>query len=190
MWSEEDLKIGRECDKRLYRHMTKNRWVMFFAWKNSINLQPFESFNKRWKRDCRIAFTCRFHLNLRAAIRGGWDSVYFGIEQLQYEGPAANLFTPDEIPNHWNHPEHNKNATWHWIQSSMTMTWVWCDIVDRAQESGVNAIIVPDHAVELLQKKICRYIFLPSKHSNVEAVEFMGVCGCNGIGKGVESDAG
>ena len=87
--------------------------------------------------------------SLRAAIQGGCDSVYFGIEQLNMRARSANLFTLDEIPQITEIiRENNKKCylTLNTILYDHDLS-VMRDIVDRAQESGVNAIIASDHAV-------------------------------------------
>ncbi len=117
--------------------------------------------------------------SLRAAIQGGCDSVYFGIEQLNMRARSANLFTLDEIPQITEIiRENNKKCylTLNTILYDHDLS-VMRDIVDRAQESGVNAIIASDHAVMnyCRKKNMPVHISTQANISNVEAVEFYAV---------------
>ena len=92
---------------------------------------------------------------------------------------SANLFTLDEIPQITEIiRENNKKCylTLNTILYDHDLS-VMRDIVDRAQESGVNAIIASDHAVMnyCRKKNMPVYISTQANISNVEAVEFYAV---------------
>jgi putative protease len=87
--------------------------------------------------------------SLMAAIQGGADSVYFGVEQLNMRAGSSNNFTLDDLRNIVSICKKNN------LKSYLTINVVVYDheieqmrkIVDTAVECGVTAIIASDLSV-------------------------------------------
>lgn len=85
---------------------------------------------------------------LMAAIQGGANSVYFGVEQLNMRSRSANNFKADDLP------QIVDTCRKHGLKSYLTLNTVMYDddikvmetIVDKAVEAGVSAIIASDQA--------------------------------------------
>ncbi|BDD08667.1 collagenase [Fulvitalea axinellae] len=86
---------------------------------------------------------------LMAAIQGGCDSVYFGVEQLNMRARATMNFTVDDLP------EIARRCDEHNVRSYITLNTIIYDhditlvkaIVDKAKTAGITAIIASDQAV-------------------------------------------
>jgi putative protease len=87
--------------------------------------------------------------SLIAAIQGGADSVYFGVDQLNMRAASSNNFTLDDLRRIVSICKKNK------IKSYLTVNVVVFDneieqmhrIIDAAAESGITAIIASDLSV-------------------------------------------
>jgi U32 family peptidase len=87
--------------------------------------------------------------SLMAAIQGGADSVYFGVEQLNMRAASSNNFTLDDLRNIVSICRENR------LKSYLTVNVVVYDheieqmhrIIDAAIESGVSAVIASDLSV-------------------------------------------
>jgi U32 family peptidase len=87
--------------------------------------------------------------SLMAAIQGGADSVYFGVEQLNMRAASSNNFTIEDLRNIVSICKKNS------IKSYLTVNVVVYDheieqmhsIIDAAVESGITAIIASDLSV-------------------------------------------
>lgn len=87
--------------------------------------------------------------SLMAAIQGGADSVYFGVEQLNMRAASSNNFTIEDLKNIVSICKKNK------LKSYMTVNVVVYDreieqmhsIIDAAVESGITAVIASDLSV-------------------------------------------
>ena len=86
---------------------------------------------------------------LTAAIQGGADSVYFGIEQLNMRARASSNFTLEDLK------EIAKTCNAKGVRTYITLNTIIYDhdltlmksIVDTAKEAGITAIIASDQAV-------------------------------------------
>ena len=84
--------------------------------------------------------------SLMAAIQGGANSVYFGVEQLNMRAASSNNFTIEDLRNIVSIC--NKNR----LRSYLTVNVVVYDheieqmhaIIDAARESGITAVIASD----------------------------------------------
>jgi U32 family peptidase len=113
---------------------------------------------------------------LTAAIQGGADAVYFGIEQLNMRARAANNFTTDDLEAIVNQCKRSQ------IKAYLTLNTVLYDhdmqlmrrIMDKAKQSGMHGVIVSDHAAMAYGKSIGLplHISTQSNISNIETVEF------------------
>ena len=87
--------------------------------------------------------------SLMAAIQGGADSVYFGVEQLNMRAASSNNFTLDDLRNIVKICNDNT------VKSYLTVNVVVYDheieqmhrIIDAAAESGLSAVIASDLSV-------------------------------------------
>ncbi|WP_236973752.1 peptidase U32 family protein [Membranihabitans maritimus] len=84
-----------------------------------------------------------------AAIQGGADSIYFGIEQLNMRARATMNFTIDDLPEISNRAKKND------VRTYITLNTIIYDhditlmkkIVDEAKKNDITAIIASDQAV-------------------------------------------
>lgn len=114
--------------------------------------------------------------SLAAAIQGGADSVYFGIEGLNMRSRSSNNFTTGDL--------HRIVAICkeHRIKSYLTVNTVIYDgdlplmreIIDAAREAGVSAIIAADVAAMTYACSIGAEVHLSTQLniSNAEALKF------------------
>jgi putative protease len=87
--------------------------------------------------------------SLMAAVQGGADSVYFGVEQLNMRAASSNNFTLDDLRKISQICKENK------LKSYLTVNVVVFDheieqmhrIIDAAVESGISAVIASDLSV-------------------------------------------
>ncbi|MBN2668276.1 MAG: U32 family peptidase [Bacteroidales bacterium] len=114
--------------------------------------------------------------SLRAAIQGGADSVYFGIEQLNMRANSSNNFTIEDLREIVHICKENG------LKSYLTMNTVLYDhdirlmqrIIDAAHEEDVTAIIASDIAViqYAYSKGMELHMSTQLNISNIEAVKF------------------
>lgn len=114
--------------------------------------------------------------SLTAAIQGGADSVYFGIEGLNMRSRSSNNFTTADL--------HRIAAVCreHGIKSYLTVNTViydndlplMRDIIDAAREAGVSAVIAADVAAMNYARQNGVEVHLSTQLniSNIEALEF------------------
>jgi len=114
--------------------------------------------------------------SLMAAIQGGADSIYFGVEGLNMRARSSNNFTIDDLHRIAQIcKEHN-------IKSYLTVnTIIYNDdlslmhkIVDAAKEAGLSAIIAADVAVLMYARSIGMEVHLSTQLNitNTEALKF------------------
>lgn len=114
--------------------------------------------------------------SLMAAIQGGADSIYFGIEGLNMRSRSSHNFTTDDL--------HKIVAICkeHAIKSYLTVNTIiygedlekMREIIDHAREAGVSAIIAADVAAMDYANRIGQEVHLSTQLniSNVEALKF------------------
>ena len=101
------------------------------------------------REDIEIMAPAGSYESLMAAIQGGANSVYFGVEQLNMRAGSSNNFTLNDLKNI------AKICKKSGVKTYLTVNVVVYDeeieqmhqIVDTAKESGINAIIASDLAV-------------------------------------------
>lgn len=113
---------------------------------------------------------------LQAAIQGGANSVYFGIEQLNMRARSSNNFTLEDLK------EIARLCQEHEVKSYITLNTIIYDhdlslmkrIVNTAQEAGITAIIASDQAVigYAASIKMEVHISTQSNVTNIETVRF------------------
>ncbi len=114
--------------------------------------------------------------SMMAAIQGGANSVYFGIEQLNMRARATMNFTLDDLP------KIGELGREHGIRTYITLNTIIYDhdirlmkaIVDQAKESGITAIIASDQAVMnyASSQGVELHISTQTNVSNIETVKF------------------
>jgi len=101
------------------------------------------------RKDIEIMAPAGSYESLMAAIQGGADSVYFGVEQLNMRAASSNNFTLDDLKNIVSICKKNNLKTY------LTLNVVVYDheieqmrkIIDAAVECGVAAVIASDLSV-------------------------------------------
>ncbi|MDR0697901.1 MAG: U32 family peptidase [Tannerella sp.] len=127
-------------------------------------------------RDFEIMSPVGSYESLMAAIQGGADSVYFGIERLNMRSHSSNNFTTDDL---------RKIASVcrdHGVRSYLTVNTVIYDddlplmrsIIDAAKTADVSAIIASDVAAMMYANSIGQEVHLSTQLniSNIEALAF------------------
>lgn len=116
--------------------------------------------------------------SLAAAIQGGADSVYFGIEGLNMRSKSSNNFTIDDLHHIVGICKENN------IKSYLTVNTIIYDndlermreIIDAAKEASMSAIIASDVAAMVYARSIGVEVHLSTQLNitNVEALKFYG----------------
>ncbi|MEG2759617.1 MAG: U32 family peptidase, partial [Rikenellaceae bacterium] len=86
--------------------------------------------------------------SLMAAIQGGADSIYFGVEQLNMRSLSSANFSLDDLTKIVSICKENN------LKSYLTVNCILYDedmqtmrnVIDRAKEAGISAVIVSDQA--------------------------------------------
>lgn len=101
------------------------------------------------RKDIEVMAPAGSYESLMAAIQGGADSVYFGVEQLNMRAASSNNFTIEDLRKIASICKENR------IKSYLTVNVVVYDheieqmhkIIDAAVENGITAIIASDLSV-------------------------------------------
>lgn len=130
----------------------------------------------RTRKDFELMAPVGSFESLTAAIQGGADSVYFGIEQLNMRANSSNNFTTEDLKEIVDICKSNN------LKSYLTMNTVLYDhdiklmerIVDVAYEAGISAVIASDIAViqYASSKGIELHMSTQLNISNIESVKF------------------
>lgn len=114
--------------------------------------------------------------SLMAAIQGGANSIYFGIEQLNMRARSSNNFTKDDLR------EIVKICKEHQVKTYLTVNTVLYDneinlmheVIDSAKENGITAIIAADVSAILYARSIDVEVHISTQCNitNIEAVKF------------------
>ena len=128
------------------------------------------------RRDIEIMAPAGSYEALAAAIAAGADAVYFGVGRLNMRAHSAANFTADDIP------QIVGRAHQAGVRAYMTVNTVMYDdemeemrqLVDRAREAGIDAVIVSDMAAILYAYRtgVEVHISTQCNISNTEAVKF------------------
>ncbi len=128
------------------------------------------------RKDIEVMAPAGSYESLMAAIQGGADSVYFGIEQLNMRARSSANFTSEDLP------QIVKIANDHNIKTYLTVNTVIYDdelsqmrnIIDLAGEHGISAVIVSDQSVLNYARQVGMEIHLSTQLniSNIEALSF------------------
>jgi len=132
--------------------------------------------DKRTRKYFELMAPAGSYESLMAAVQGGADSVYFGIEQLNMRARSSANFTSRDLP------EIVKIAGKNGLNTYLTVNTVVYDselsqmkeIIDLAVENKITAIIASDQSVLQYAKSKGAEIHLSTQLniSNVEALKF------------------
>ena len=113
---------------------------------------------------------------MMAAIKGGANSIYFGVEQLNMRTKSSNNFTFDDLK------KIADICTAHQVKSYLTLNTIVYDhditlmkrIIDEVKKCGITAVIASDHAVMNYARKagVTVHISTQSNITNIDTVEF------------------
>ncbi len=127
-------------------------------------------------RDFEIMSPVGSYESLAAAIQGGADSIYFGIEGLNMRSKSSNNFTIDDLHEIARICKANK------VKSYLTVNTIIYDndialmkqIIDAAKEAQLSAIIASDVAAMTYARSIGVEVHLSTQLniSNIEALKF------------------
>lgn len=128
------------------------------------------------RKDIEIMAPAGSYESLMAAIRGGADSVYFGVEQLNMRAASSNNFSLDDLRKIVSLCRKNN------LRSYITLNVVVYDheieqmhkIIDTAAESGITAVIASDLSVinYAFASGIEVHLSTQLNITNVEALKF------------------
>ncbi len=114
--------------------------------------------------------------SLQAAIQGGANSVYFGIEQLNMRAKSSNNFTLGDLIEIASLCKRNN------IKSYITLNTIIYDhdlilmqkIIDMAKKEGINAIIASDQAVIAYASSVQMNVHISTQINitNIETIRF------------------
>lgn len=131
---------------------------------------------KNNRKDIELMSPVGSFASLTAAIQGGANAVYFGIDQLNMRARALNNFTIDDLPRIREICQSNN------IKTYLTLNTVIYDseikqadrIIDAAKANEISAIIAMDHAViqRAFQKGVEVHISTQTNISNIESLKF------------------
>ncbi|MBS3077682.1 U32 family peptidase [Candidatus Pacearchaeota archaeon] len=114
--------------------------------------------------------------SLTAALQAGADSVYFGVEQLNMRSRGAHNFTLEELPKIVETCRKHKVKTYLTVNSILYNEDISLmkKIIDKAKESGINAVIACDIAAIQYANSIGMEVHTSTQLnvSNIEAVKF------------------
>jgi len=114
--------------------------------------------------------------SLQAAIQGGANAVYFGIEQLNMRARSSANFTKKDLPDIVRIARENKLKVYLTINTVIYNHELlqMREIVDLAKEHGVTAIIVSDQAVLDYARKTGVEVHLSTQLniSNIDSLRF------------------
>ncbi len=128
------------------------------------------------RNDIEIMAPAGSYESLMAAIQGGANSVYFGVEQLNMRSKSANNFQLDKLG------EVVALCNKHSIKSYLTINTIMYDndlpamryIIDKAKEAGVSAVIASDQSaiIYAAEKGVEVHISTQLNVSNIETLKF------------------
>lgn len=114
--------------------------------------------------------------SMMAAIQGGADSVYFGVEQLNMRARATMNFTVEDLP------EIAELCKKHNVRSYLTLNTIVYDhdlslmkmVVNEANKAGITAVIASDQAVIAYARTLNMEVHISTQLNitNLETVRF------------------
>ena len=131
---------------------------------------------KGFSKDIEIMSPVGSYESLMAAIQGGANSVYFGIEQLNMRSRSSNNFTISDLENITKICKEKK------IKTYLTLNTIIYDnelelarsILEAAKKNGISAIIASDMSVISYARQIGVEVHMSTQCNitNIEAVKY------------------
>ena len=128
------------------------------------------------RKDIELMAPVGSYESLQAAIQGGADAVYFGVDKLNMRSRSSKNFTATDLKKIVGIAANRK------IKTYLTLNTVMYDsdldlmrnIVDEAKVSGVDAIIASDPAVfdYVQQQELPVHLSTQANVSNIESVRY------------------
>jgi U32 family peptidase len=128
------------------------------------------------RKDIEIMAPAGSYDSLMAAIQGGADSVYFGVEQLNMRAGSSNNFTTKDLPGIASICSENG------LRSYLTINVIVYDneirqmteIIETAAKSGISAVIASDQSVIACAFSHNLEVHLSTQLNitNIEAIKF------------------
>ena len=128
------------------------------------------------RKDFEIMAPVGSYESLYAAIQGGADAIYFGIEGLNMRAKSSNNFSLDDLR------QIARICNENGLKSYLTVNTIvydedmerMHDIVDAAKEAGISAIIASDMAAIRYARQIGEEVHISTQVniSNTEALRF------------------
>lgn len=128
------------------------------------------------RKDLEIMAPVGSYESLMAAIQGGANSIYFGVEQLNMRSQSSFNFTLDDLSNIANICKENG------IKSYLTVNCIIYDedipqmkeVINAAKDSGITAVIVSDQAAINYARSVGVEVHISTQLniSNVESLKF------------------
>jgi len=114
--------------------------------------------------------------SLMAAIQGGANSIYFGIEQLNMRARSSNNFTKDDLREIVKICKENEVKTYLTVNTVLYDNEInlMHEVIDSAKENGVTAIIAADVSAILYARSIDVEVHISTQCNitNIESVKF------------------
>lgn len=128
------------------------------------------------RKDIELMAPAGSYESLKAAIQGGADSVYFGVENLNMRSRSSNNFTLEDLP------EIVSVARKHHIKAYLALNTIIYDneidrireIILKAKQAGINAIIASDQSAIFSANEAGIEIHLSTQLniSNIQSLRF------------------
>jgi putative protease len=131
---------------------------------------------KTARKDIEIMAPVGSYESLMAAIQGGADAVYFGLDKLNMRARSSFNFTKEDLPEIMNICRENH------INTYLTLNIVFYDqelqqmkeLVDLAKEFNITAVIASDHSVINYARSVGVNVHISTQVniSNIESLQF------------------
>ena len=114
--------------------------------------------------------------SLMAAIQGGANSIYFGIEQLNMRARSSNNFTKDDLRKIVKICKENGVKTYLTVNTVLYDNEInlMHEVIDSAKENGITAIIAADVSAILYARSVDVEVHISTQCNitNIESVKF------------------
>lgn len=147
----------------------------YFDW-NTLTLEKIEVAKRMKREDIEIMAPVGSYESLMAAIQGGANSVYFGIEKMNMRANSSNNFTFEDLSKISQLCRENS------LKSYLTVNTIVYnnelelikEIVNAAKQNGISAIIASDISVINYARSIGVEVHISTQLnvSNIESVKF------------------
>ncbi|MFH2048177.1 MAG: U32 family peptidase, partial [bacterium] len=128
------------------------------------------------RKDIELMAPVGSYESLQAAIQGGADAVYFGVERLNMRSRSSKNFTLNDLKEIVSITQMSNIKTYLTLNTVMYNRDLakMREIVDAAKQSGINAIIASDPAAFDYNRKQGMSIHLSTQAyvSNIESLRF------------------